>query len=237
MQPKVDIKLRKAPMNKKTQFYLFVCAILALLNVVSVFFVTHESTHLTITLLLMVFIFGLLALTCKEMVRTEVKQSSLLTNKVIETVNKLYKVLGVETTILSEEHARIASKIQGAIHELSDVFKQLHRLNTNTTEDSASSLASHSALLTSSVNSGIRVLQVEDMVTQSFEALEMHLRNLREISSQFDFTTEDSEPELIVKLNLTIELCDDIIAHTNKTKLERSVTQSSVDEGDIELFD
>ena len=83
---------------------------------------------------------------------------------------------------------------------------------------------------------GVRSLQFEDLVSQSLSSLQTNLSVLREISkhlTRIKLSSEKDVPKLLVDLQ---QLCKNLVIHSNDKDQQRSVSQMSLDEGDIELF-
>ena len=83
---------------------------------------------------------------------------------------------------------------------------------------------------------GVRSLQFEDLVSQSLSSLQTNLSVLREISkhlTRIKLSSEKDVPKLPIDLQ---QLCKNLVIHSNDKDQQRSVSQMSLDEGDIELF-
>jgi len=103
------------------------------------------------------------------------------------------------------------------------------------TNDIVERLAKLSPKITEAVSLGIRSLQFEDLTCQTMTSLKnnmLTISSLNEIINEFEFSeTNTQEP-----LRRLQEQCKSLIEQAKHQDDERSVSQSSMDEGDIELF-
>ena len=83
---------------------------------------------------------------------------------------------------------------------------------------------------------GVRSLQFEDMTYQSLDSLTNNINNLKFIGEQLDILTFDSKDEMLEKLAEIKASCQHVLEQSQQADEYRSVSQSSMDEGDVELF-
>ncbi|WP_286235704.1 methyl-accepting chemotaxis protein [Thalassotalea sediminis] len=96
-------------------------------------------------------------------------------------------------------------------------------------------LATISPKISETVALAVRSLQFEDLTYQSLASLEHNLASLKQLSTRiesFDAQSDDASSQLIALAND----CQTIIDNTHEMDSKRSVSQSSMDEGDVELF-
>jgi len=103
------------------------------------------------------------------------------------------------------------------------------------TNDIVERLAELSPKITDAVSLGIRSLQFEDLTCQTMTSLKnnmLTISSLNEIINEFEFSETNTQEQL----QLLQEQCQSLIEQSKHQDDERSVSQSSMDEGDIELF-
>ncbi len=80
---------------------------------------------------------------------------------------------------------------------------------------------------------GVRSLQFEDLTYQTIDALSKNIANLSALSQALQNVTGEN---FLEQLELIRAQCQESVEQTRQDNLSRSVSQSSMDEGDIELF-
>lgn len=83
---------------------------------------------------------------------------------------------------------------------------------------------------------GIRSLQFEDLTYQSLDSLKSNINNLHEISHSLRLFSESKEQDVSQLLVNFQEDCKGILQETTKENKARSVSQSCMTEGEVELF-
>jgi methyl-accepting chemotaxis protein len=83
---------------------------------------------------------------------------------------------------------------------------------------------------------GIRSLQFEDLTYQSLNSLKSNTESIRQISDKLDCFNAEHQIGVIGQINSLKDTCQEILHSSMNENKTRSVTQSSMDEGDIELF-
>ena len=104
------------------------------------------------------------------------------------------------------------------------------------TQQAVERLAAISPQLTETAALGIRSLQFEDMTYQSVDSLNRNIGNLRDISGKLSALDYSSKEKLIEQLETLGLSCKAILNSSEDANQSRSVSQSSMDEGDVELF-
>ncbi len=96
-------------------------------------------------------------------------------------------------------------------------------------------LATISPKISETVGIAVRSLQFEDLTYQSLSSLEHNLDSLKQLSTRIvQFDTQDKGASK--QLKALANDCQNIIDRTHDMDSKRSVSQSSMDEGDVELF-
>ncbi len=83
---------------------------------------------------------------------------------------------------------------------------------------------------------GVRSLQFEDLTHQSLESLKANVGNLQVISNSLSGLKNNVDNGLLETHQRLQSICRDIKENTNRKEENRSVSQITMDEGDIELF-
>ncbi len=97
-------------------------------------------------------------------------------------------------------------------------------------------LAKITPKITETVGIAVRSLQFEDLTYQSLDSLNLNFSNLNQLAneiSDFDIANHD---ELAMQLQNIQQNCAQIMENTQAVDDKRSVSQSSMDEGEIDLF-
>jgi methyl-accepting chemotaxis protein len=96
-------------------------------------------------------------------------------------------------------------------------------------------LAELSPKITDTVALGIRSLQFEDLTHQALSSLKnnmLTISSLNELINEFELSKVDTHQQL----QILQRQCQNLIEQSQHSDEKRSVSQSSMDEGDIELF-
>lgn len=83
---------------------------------------------------------------------------------------------------------------------------------------------------------GIRSLQFEDLTYQSLNSLKTNTNSIRQINESLDRFCNESKTYSQEKIDIFRDRCRDTIVKSKNENKNRSVSQDSLDEGDIELF-
>jgi methyl-accepting chemotaxis protein len=96
-------------------------------------------------------------------------------------------------------------------------------------------LAELSPKIADTVSVGIRALQFEDLTCQTLSSLKSNMltiSSLNEVINQFEIGNTNTYEQL----QILQEQCENLIEQSQHSDDKRSVSQSSMDEGDVELF-
>lgn len=104
------------------------------------------------------------------------------------------------------------------------------------TQQAVERLAAISPQLAETAAVGVRSLQFEDMTYQSMDSLNKNIGHVRDISDKLSSLDYSSEEKLIEQLDVISISCKAILNASEQANQSRSVSQSSMDEGDVELF-
>jgi len=131
-----------------------------------------------------------------------------------------------------------SADLTSTLHEkkrIEQMMEHVNRVNVESNEVVAE-LVHISPQISELAAIGVRSLQFEDIVSQSVDSLQTNLAILREISQQL--TRIKLSPKEDV-LSLLVELqhqCEELRQRSIEIDQHRSVTQMSMEEGDVELF-
>jgi methyl-accepting chemotaxis protein len=95
-------------------------------------------------------------------------------------------------------------------------------------------LAGLAPKLMETVAVGVRSLQFEDLSSQTLYSIKENILNIKSVSNELNSFI--AQAELTPQLLKIQERCQDVIAQSTSANDKRSVAQSSLDEGDVELF-
>jgi len=176
-----------------------------------------------------------------------------------ETLSEVQKVLEQTVNIAESELSRVASLIKDAVSGMSTSFMHLQTLtfqqqsiiavllkqvqgirdskeNTLDLSKGVDELSLLTPKIDIAVGVGIRSLQFDDLTFQTIANLREELHGIKTLSHQFEELTqlsftEDKEHLLQIKHH-----AQQIKQSMDKANQNRMVTQSTMDEGEIELF-
>ncbi|NQZ83899.1 MAG: chemotaxis protein [Colwellia sp.] len=90
--------------------------------------------------------------------------------------------------------------------------------------------------ITDKVNLGVRSLQFEDLAYQTLDSLKINISNIYDISSELNSFENHHKFDVTAHL-LKLQLrCKEMVMEVNAIDEKRSVSQSTMDEGEVELF-
>ncbi len=90
--------------------------------------------------------------------------------------------------------------------------------------------------ITDKVNLGVRSLQFEDLTYQTLDSLKINISNIYDISAELNSFEDHNKFDVTAQLIKMQQRCKDMVKQVNIVDQERSVCQSTMDEGEIELF-
>jgi len=110
--------------------------------------------------------------------------------------------------------------------------QEMNRKSNEVVED----LAGLSPKIIEAVGVAIRSLQFEDLAFQSLNSLDYNFSNLNSLSQELSIFNTAASDESPIQLESLRTSCSNIIEQTETNNNNRSVSQSSMDEGEIDLF-
>ena len=90
--------------------------------------------------------------------------------------------------------------------------------------------------ITDKVNLGVRSLQFEDLTYQTLDSLKINISNIYDISAELNSFEDHNKFDVTAQLIKMQQRCKDMVKEVNIVDQKRSVCQSTMDEGEIELF-
>lgn len=109
----------------------------------------------------------------------------------------------------------------------------------NANEDSKAKVQQLSTLspqIANAASLGIRSLQFDDLTYQSLNSLKSNTSSIRQINENLDEFCKQNETHTQEQIDILRNRCQEIIVKSKNDSEHRSVSQDSMDEGDIELF-
>jgi len=86
------------------------------------------------------------------------------------------------------------------------------------------------------VNLGVRSLQFEDLTYQTLDSLKINISNIYDISAELNSFEDHNKFDVTAQLIKMQQLCKNMVKEVTTVDQARSVSQSTMDEGEIELF-
>ena len=90
--------------------------------------------------------------------------------------------------------------------------------------------------ITDKVNLGVRSLQFEDLTYQTLDSLKLNISNIYDISAELNSFENHKQFDVTAHLLKVQQRCKEMVMEVNDVDQKRSVSQSTMDEGEIELF-
>ncbi|WP_448548647.1 methyl-accepting chemotaxis protein [Thalassotalea fusca] len=152
--------------------------------------------------------------------------------------NEIHQAQSTIEQLRNAVESMASQDLTSTLHEKKRIEQMMEHVNRVNAEsnDVVAELAQISPQISELAAIGVRSLQFEDMVSQTISSLQTNLTILREISQQL--TRIKLSPKEDV-LNLLVELqhqCEELGQRSKESDQRRSVTQMSMEEGDVELF-
>ena len=119
--------------------------------------------------------------------------------------------------------------------KMSGMMEHVERVNHHTTT-SVEELAVIAPKITEAVGLGVRSLQFEDLTRQSLESLQKNVQSIHEISDVLISFEQEKQTPLHQQLLTLKEKCQGVYHQTKLAEDARSVTQITMDEGEVDLF-
>ena len=165
--------------------------------------------------------------------------------------------LSVNSTELNENIRREINLAKGTISKLREAVEEIasadmtpilqakehigvmvgHIKNSN--EDGKAKVQELSNLSPQIANAaalGIRSLQFDDLTYQSLNSLKSNTSSIRQVNENLDEFCNQNETHTKAQIDSLRNRCQEIIVKSKNDSEHRSVSQDSMDEGDIELF-
>ncbi len=167
-------------------------------------------------------------------VRSLSVNSTELNNDIRKEIFKAQTIIGnlrdsVEVMASADMTSTLESK-----ENVSNMVVNVARINKESSEI-IDNLAGLTPQINDTVSIGVRSLQFEDLTNQTLTSLKYNLDNLTSISHKLSMINL-SDKNITNTLQDILLNCHDVTDKTNKINNQRSVSQSSMDEGDIDLF-
>ena len=188
-----------------------------------------------------------------------------LDNEIAQMLESVTCAIEFEVSVINTEINRNNEIVKDAIEGITNSFKRLEKLSneqrlmmkelneqslliartSNNGDNSSGTISENNSLklsqisnqLDEAVSTGIRSLQFEDLTSQILNSIKKNTQTLVDISNEIALVHNVKGPidiSLIIKLK---SKCQDIYKQSNQRNEEvKSVNQTSMDEGDIELF-
>jgi len=102
--------------------------------------------------------------------------------------------------------------------------------------DVVAEIAAIAPKIDDAVGTGVRSLQFEDLTFQSIDSLTTNIASLRELVSQIRTLESADNTTRASQLAVIYEQINQLKAQTSQAELSRSVSQETMDEGEVELF-
>ncbi|WP_426357151.1 methyl-accepting chemotaxis protein [Pseudocolwellia sp. HL-MZ19] len=167
-------------------------------------------------------------------VRSLSVNSTDLNNDIRKEISKAQIIIGnlrdsVEVMASADMTSTLESK-----ENVSNMVVNVGRINKESSEI-IDCLAALTPQIDNTVITGVRSLQFEDLTNQTLTSVKYNLGNLTSLSHKLS-AINLSDENITNTLQDILLNCRDVFDKTNKVNNERSVSQSSMDEGDIDLF-
>lgn len=170
-------------------------------------------------------------------VADEVRSLSLTSAKLNEQIREMTEQAKLRMNEVSQEVGAIASlDMNAAIEGKSNVEAMLDEIDeiNHFTEDVLQEMSVASDEINIEINNSMRALQFEDIVSQLSSHMSQRLEHINEVAliSKAKISAANNVNDLQEFTEHLLELRD----HFRKQNIAKKVEQSSMDEGDIELF-
>ncbi|MGJ8693259.1 MAG: hypothetical protein ACSHW0_12350 [Thalassotalea sp.] len=153
-------------------------------------------------------------------------------DKLLAALSEINQAIDFEVTVFENEINRTNQIIKEAMPAISNAFKELESLS-NQQPNMNNALNKQ---IQAAVSDGIRSLQFEDFTFQILDSLKSNIHSLTEISAEIvTFQHAVQRDELSAVINLK-EKCQAISVKSKLRNDVRHVNQTSMEEGEIELF-
>jgi methyl-accepting chemotaxis protein len=145
-----------------------------------------------------------------------------------ETIEKLRNSVELMASADMTSTLEAKDRVSVMMKHVQDMNHQSHQI--------VEELALISPKITEAVGVAVRSLQFEDLTYQSLDSLDYNFTHLHQIADEISLFKISSDNDATIKLQVLKESCSAIIEKTKSVNDKRSVSQSSMDEGEIDLF-
>lgn len=118
--------------------------------------------------------------------------------------------------------------------KINDMTGKMANISRNM-DSSILELSSMSQEMDCAVSNAVRSLQFEDMTLQSLASISTNLDQFDTISQQMNEASHSDEP-MKEKINKINSMCHSVREHSNNIGSHRTVSQETMEEGEVELF-
>lgn len=178
-------------------------------------------------------------------VADEVRTLSQHANSFSEKIRKVISAVGDNIDTAKETIVQMAAKDMSfqmqAKDDINSMFEELHEMN-NTVAEHLHSVENISEQMKHSVGQAVRSLQFEDMLKQLLMHTQLHVDKLDNLTyeigsalAQTNFADQEQRINFIQRFHSASEELEAFMDE-KRAKPNKAVEQSSVSEGDIELF-
>jgi methyl-accepting chemotaxis protein len=168
-----------------------------------------------------------------SVINAEINRNNEIVKDAIEGISNSFKSL----ESLSNEQRQMMKELNEQSILIAKSGSTIESLGGSTNEGNSIKLSQISNQLDEAVSTGIRSLQFEDLTSQILNSIKNNTQTLVDISNEIALVHKVKGPidiSLIIKLK---SKCQEIYKQSNQRNEEiKSVNQTSMDEGDIELF-
>lgn len=149
-------------------------------------------------------------------------------NSAKDTISKLKA--SVETMASADMTETLEAK-----DKVSVMMDQVNLMNQKSGEV-VTEIAAIAPKIDDAVGTGVRSLQFEDLTFQSIDSLTTNISSLRELVSQVRTLKTTDNNSRANQLAIICEQINQLKAQSSQAELNRSVSQETMDEGEVELF-
>jgi methyl-accepting chemotaxis protein len=115
------------------------------------------------------------------------------------------------------------------------MIEHIHDVNEDSSEK-VRELSNISPKLEDAAALGIRSLQFDDLTYQALNSLKRNTSSIRQVNENLEQFCNAGEIQTQEQVDNLRERCQEIIVESRNASSHRTVSQDSMDEGDIELF-
>lgn len=118
------------------------------------------------------------------------------------------------------------------------VTVMMHKVEESSADNAnrVNELATLGPMVNQMAGDGVRALQFEDLASQSIYSLNSNVSYMQKVSQQLKVLANCQPDEQLDEWQVLHDLCKQLQSQTHSNEQSRSVSQETMDEGDIELF-